>query len=594
MMRRLFSYPAEVIVLLFAIYVVMFKDVSSPWQRAIDSDGKGYYAYLTSTFIYNDHQYSFIDDYEAKYYPPDGSRYFEFRNDMPDGGKVNQYFPGVALLWIPFFLVAHFLSYLFGFETDGYSIIYQWSIMAAALFYLWMGLKITHKLLLRITSPRPAAFILLLLGFGTLLFHYTIYTPAFTHTYNFALIASLLYVACDLFREYSRKRVLLAVFLLCLIAIVRPSNAVVILLLPFAAGSWSAFRSFFVKLFHDPGTIAFSLAIAIALFSVPVWLWYKQTGHYFVYSYGPHRFNFHDPQFLNNLFSYRKGLFLYTPLAFVALLGLIPLFRMNRWRFTFLSLFLLAAAYIISSWSWWWYGWSLGQRSYVDYYVVLALLLAWLYNAIRSRKLPRFLFFLVTAFFILLNIVNTYQHIYGINPPDYITKEIYWDNFLRLKRKHVARAPISESMMQPTSLFFHDGSDKGWTSDTTKKDTHAHVARIDKNNHFSSIAFDRELKPFLVDSGMMLRVRATIMAPDEIERTVLVASFETDDKSYSYNAWNVGTYTEENEWIIVEFSLHCPPLQTEKDELKVYFWNADTEEELVIDDIMIEFFAPRK
>jgi hypothetical protein len=578
MIRRLFLHPAEVIVLLFAIYLMLFRDLSSPWERAIESDGKGYYAYLTSTFIYHDHHYGFINDYESKYYPPDGSRYFDFRNDVEGGGKVNQYFPGVALLWLPFFLLAHFLSYLFGFETDGYSIIYQWSIVAAILFYLWLGLKSTHKLLLKITAPLPAASLLFALGFGTLLFCYTIYAPAFTHTYSFALIAALVYVSWNLFEAYSRKRVLLTVFLLCLIALVRPSNAVVILLLPFAAGSWSALRNFFITLSRDVKTILFSFLIVIILFSIPIWLWHEQTGHYIVYSYGPHKFHFSDPELFNNLFSYRKGLFLYTPLALVGLFGLIPLYKQNKWRFVFLSLFLLTAAYIISSWSWWWYGSSLGQRSYIDYYVVLALLLAWLYNAIRDKIFLKIIFFLLVPFFILLNIVNTYQHIYGINPSDDITKEIYWSNFLKIKRDFTARAPIDESTMQRKAIFY------------ARMDP---PSKISKEGAYGAV-MEKRIAAYLSDSNMVLRIKASFYTEEDLENTVIVASFQTGEKSYSYHSWKVENFVKEGEWTYVEFSVECPKAQTADDTLNVYFWNGDSDEELVVDLLTIELFAPRK
>lgn len=592
MIRKLFLRPAEIILILFAAYVILFRNISSPWERAIDSDGKGYYAYLTATFIYHDYHYGFVNDYESKYYPPDGTRYFDFRNDTEDGGKVNQYFPGVAILWLPFFLLAHFLSYLFGFPTDGYSIIYQWSIMAASLFYLWLGMKVLYSLLKRFTTPGSASFILFLLAFGTGIFCYTIYAPAFTHTPSFALITIFLAVCFKMFTEYRRRYVLWAVLLFCLISITRPTNAVVILLVPFAAGSFPVLKSFFIGLSRNKPAIIYSLCIAAIVFAIPVMLWHAQTGHYIVYSYGPHKFYFSDPQFLNNLFSYRKGLFLYTPLAFIGMFGLIPLYRQNKWQLIFLALFLFTAAYLISSWSWWWYGFSLGQRSYIDYYAVLGILLCLLWNVISRSIIAKIVFISAVLFLIYLNIVQTYQHIYGINPGDNITKEIYWNNFLRLKRQEAATAPIDETKMMRTAMFYNNFDPDKWSTDSIPSEPGKGVTGVDGNKIYGG-GFVQKIKPLVTDTGMALRIRAVIQGSG-IEKTVLVASFQSGDKAYDYHSWNVGKYLDGSNWVTVEFMTPVPMPQAENDELKVYLWNGDTKEELSIDALTLEFFSPRK
>ncbi|MCD4735591.1 MAG: hypothetical protein K8R53_06075, partial [Bacteroidales bacterium] len=62
-----FKYSAEIILL---VYIILFLFVKKPyldWDRTINSDGKGYYAYLTALFIYNDLEYKFVEDYEDKY-----------------------------------------------------------------------------------------------------------------------------------------------------------------------------------------------------------------------------------------------------------------------------------------------------------------------------------------------------------------------------------------------------------------------------------------------------------------------------------------------------------------------------------------------
>ena len=56
------------------------------------------------------------------------------------------------------------------------------------------------------------------------------------------------------------------------------------------------------------------------------------TGYFWVYSYGEEGFNFGSPHFIDILFSYKKGLFLYTPIYLIALLGLYFMYKKNKFE----------------------------------------------------------------------------------------------------------------------------------------------------------------------------------------------------------------------------------------------------------------------
>ena len=111
-----------------AILIIAFIMLICTWLDGryngnyINSDGKGYYAYLTAIFIYQDLEYGFIDDYETKYYAPES--YVDFRREV-EGGIANITFVGLALFFLPFFLVAHIVSMVLGLPTDGYAPLYQ-------------------------------------------------------------------------------------------------------------------------------------------------------------------------------------------------------------------------------------------------------------------------------------------------------------------------------------------------------------------------------------------------------------------------------------------------------------------------------------
>ena len=108
------------------------------WVGIIESDGKGYYAYLPAIFIYNDLNFGFFDEIEKEKYF-DENLYYDYRS-WAHGNVINKYYCGTALAESPFFLVAHSLAHLFDLDADGYSKIYPVLISIAALFYLFVGL----------------------------------------------------------------------------------------------------------------------------------------------------------------------------------------------------------------------------------------------------------------------------------------------------------------------------------------------------------------------------------------------------------------------------------------------------------------------
>ena len=137
-MKYLYRYTPEFILLIYILIFLGFKSPEKSWDRVLNSDGKAYYAYLPAIFIHQDLKYRFVEDYEFVYYPRDKSSFKEFRMKAGEG-LVNKTFPGMALVWTPFFLVAHFVAYLEVFPTDGYSLPYQYMIALASLFFYGWG-----------------------------------------------------------------------------------------------------------------------------------------------------------------------------------------------------------------------------------------------------------------------------------------------------------------------------------------------------------------------------------------------------------------------------------------------------------------------
>ena len=106
------------------------------YTRVFKWDIVGYYSYLPSTFIEHDVSLSFItDENKIKY---NGTKYGYV--DDKAGNHIIKYSIGMAVLYAPFFFIAHILSSAFGYAPDGFSVIYQLFIEFSGLFYLLFGL----------------------------------------------------------------------------------------------------------------------------------------------------------------------------------------------------------------------------------------------------------------------------------------------------------------------------------------------------------------------------------------------------------------------------------------------------------------------
>lgn len=406
---------------------------SDHWKGVIESDAKGYFAYLPATFVYGDLNYGFYDELEIKkYYDP--NFFFDYRFQTEDGRWYNKYFCGSAVAMSPFYLAGHLTAKSSSYDADGYSFPYIISITLAALFYLFIGLLYLRKtLLLYEVSERTVSVVLLAATFGTNLFYYAIVEPGLSHIYSFGFVAMFLYFAKKFLLYHDRKSLLILSFALAMIILIRPVNGLIIFALPFLAGSLSNLREALSGIFSDIKSLVFSILIGGGILFLQLIVYKISTGHFFIYSYGTDRFYFLDPHIFDILFSYRKGLFLYTPIYFIAVLSVFLLWRKSKFQvLTFLGFFLLIT-YVLSCWWMWYYGGSFSSRVYVEYLPIIMLVLGLGLQQIRSQWVK---ITAVSMIFLLVSLcqIQTYQYRYGQIHWSEMTKDRYWNVFLRIDR----------------------------------------------------------------------------------------------------------------------------------------------------------------
>lgn len=395
------------------------------WKGIIESDGKGYYAYLPAVFVYQDLNFSFFDSVEAKYKHP--ATFYDYRANV-DGKICNKYFAGTAIAMSPFFLIAQLVSS----DRDGYSQFYFIMIGVAGIFYLWLGLYFLKKLLkCYVRNDTLINFVLILVTFATNLFYYAACEPAMSHIYSFAFVTLFIYHSKKYFLNNNFKSARAVSFLLGLIILIRPVNSLVVLLLPFIAGDWGTFKRGTAYLL---GTGRFALSCLLILFLIVgiQFLIYKiQTGQFFVDTYVGENFKWLSPHPIDFLVSYKKGLFIYSPFLLFCLFGLYTLFKQNRFVFYSVSIFFVILIYVLSSWWNWWYGGSFGSRVMVEYYAVFSILLLMFLDKIRSQA-AKMAFSAVLVVTLLLAQFQIYQYRYYHIHWEKMDQEHYWRSFMRI------------------------------------------------------------------------------------------------------------------------------------------------------------------
>jgi hypothetical protein len=403
-------------------------------EATISWDVSGYYFYLPAIFIYHDlKQQKFKAAITKKYNPtPDPYQSYEH----PSGNLVMKYSGGMALLYLPFFTIAHFLAPRLGYPADGFSFPYQLAIGLGSLLISLVGLYYLRKLLIRFFSETVTAICLLILVFSTNYLEYAAITPALTHNYLFTLYAILMLVTDNYYRDPKIRTAAGIGLLIGLMALIRPTEMLTVLIPVFwKTGSVKSLRNRIAFFNSHRAHIFYALLSAFIAGSLQLIYWKYVSGEWIVYSYGNEGFDFLRPHIIKCLFSFRKGWLIYTPAMIFAFAGACFILKKYR-QFSFLLVFLFFFMYLNFSWQTWWYAGSLSQRCMVQAYPVVVFPLAAFITEVVNKKWLQIIFFPLLAVFTWYNLWLHHQaHKGGLLDPENMTRA-YWQKVVL--RNHVS------------------------------------------------------------------------------------------------------------------------------------------------------------
>lgn len=428
MLSKQSSY-SKIVVIFIAVFVFIASPFFVNWQPSnhpFVMDVNQYYSYLVASFI--DHDIYF-----------NSSNHGFWLMETATNHVVPKVTYGISFFYAPFFLIAKLLS---NTNSSGYEAIYAWSIHYGCIFYVLLGLWYSRKLLLLWFSDLVVAISLFLMFFATNLFYYTLSESESVHGILFFLISFFLYHVVSWHNSQSKKNLLLFMLSAGFICLIRPTECLV-LLFPLLIGVSNKLT--FVKKVKQLVSLKWFLVLAALAFLMPIVpqliYWKIQSGSFLFFSYGSSEgFFWSDPQILNVFFSFKKGLFVYTPILIFVIPGFYFMFRKNKMLFVPILHYFLINSYLICSWWDWAYGGSFGMRAFIHSYAVLVIpfsysvdwLIALCKNA-NSRKIILGVSILSSSFFCFLNIFQSNLYKHHIIHWDGMTKEAYYYTFLKKK-----------------------------------------------------------------------------------------------------------------------------------------------------------------
>ncbi|MEO6903904.1 MAG: hypothetical protein ABI315_12260 [Bacteroidia bacterium] len=366
------------------------------YHSEIWADKGGYYIYLPAFLIYHFHAEKLPERIDKK----TGSGF-----SIANGIIKTKYTYGVALLQSPFFIIAHLLSTTFGYENDGFSLIYHKMIDLAAVTYTFLALILLYLFLSRYVHKRLAFISVACIYLGTNLFYYSIFETGMSHIYSFFLFTCFLYLSSFILQP-NQNRIISILFgiIVGLIIVVRPIN---VLFFPIYfilhQLKLNELKSHLVSIF-----LIFGTAIIIL---IPQFLYWKYSeGNYFFDSYTNENFsNLFSPKILNLWFSTNNGLLIYSPLVIFILAGIYYIKNISLQKRMLIGAYFLFISLVFASWHDWTYGCSYGCRPYVEYYSILALPFCYFLKEIETKKYLRFVF----GFLIITTIVYNMKMVFS-------------------------------------------------------------------------------------------------------------------------------------------------------------------------------------
>jgi hypothetical protein len=372
---------------IFLALLVFTLPLVNPWVRG---DGVGYYAFARAPLI--QHGFDFRQDwthanpsFRLGRIDDDGSiRPEQF---MATGYLNNHFSIGPAVLWAPFLIAAHVavkLGHVVGLKTpaDGFSFPYRLAMGIGTAFYGFLALCISFRWARKYVGEQWAFLATIAIWFASSLPVYMYFNPSWSHVHSAFTVALYFW-----YWDHTRAdRSWLQWFVLGLLAALMTNvyyvNAV-LMIVPLLESIERYWKTALARRWAETTTLFFQnllFACTFAAGMIPTLITKKIIyGGLFETGY-PEIWYWTSPAALKVLISSEHGLFSWTPVLLLSVIGLFLLHRYDSRLSVYLLVSFAIYLYVIGSYEYWDGISSFGNRFFVSLTPAFILGLAALFD----------------------------------------------------------------------------------------------------------------------------------------------------------------------------------------------------------------------
>lgn len=357
-----------------AAYLTSLVALPKPDGRVVVGDALHHYVQLRSAVF--DHDLHFRNEYVRMYGLRGDESGTEWVYEGTATGHVRNLMPvGPAIVWAPAFLLVTALTWLgqfigWHYPVDGYGRIFQATAAISGIAAAAAGVWFSFLAAAHLFGRRTAAWSAVVIWLSSSAVYYSAISPAYSHSASLLSGGLFWYAFVRTRDQVTAGRFALLGALAGLAALMRWQDAI-LLAVPAVNLMWNR---------RQPARIGRTAALglltvlsALLAFTPQMIVWQTLYGQPFAIPQGESFMRWGQPALLAVLFSDWHGLFTWTPVVAIAVLGLPFLWRRERLVCVASVAFALLSWYVNAAAADWWAGEAFGARRFISCVPVFVL-----------------------------------------------------------------------------------------------------------------------------------------------------------------------------------------------------------------------------